>query len=321
MERYRARWVEAVKVKLSSLNSTLYSVPPPGSGAILAYILNIMDHFHLTPEDDTQLLYHRIVEAFKWAYALRTEMGDGLGQEDIRDYMASLVTNLTSEQWAMDSFQKIDDDSTVNNAKHYGAVFYTPDDHGTAHLSIIASNGDAVSITSTINLYFGSLIMSPRTGILLNDEMDDFSAPNITNYFGVPPSPNNFIRPGKRPLSSMCPSIVVDDTTGKARLVVGAAGGTKITTAIAQTMVRNLWLGQDIKASIDARRLHHQLAPMVVSYEPGVNREILSGLEARGHRTELVDKFGSVVVAIERSKEGKLFANADFRKAGAVSGY
>ena len=142
-------------------------------------------------------------------------MGDGLGQEDIKDSVTDLVANLTSEQWARDRFQKISDDSTVNDAKHYGAVFYTPEDHGTAHLSVMASNGDAVSVTSTINLYFGSLIMSPRTGILLNDEMDDFSAPNITNYFGVPPSPHNFIRPGKRPISSMCPSILVDETTGK----------------------------------------------------------------------------------------------------------
>jgi gamma-glutamyltranspeptidase/glutathione hydrolase/leukotriene-C4 hydrolase len=106
-------------------------------------------------------------------------------------------------------FGKIDDENTVNDAKHYGAVFYTPEDHGTAQLSIIGPDGSAISVTSTINLYFGSLFMSNRTGILLNDEMDDFSAPKITNYFGVPPSPHNFIRPGKRPISSMCPSIVV----------------------------------------------------------------------------------------------------------------
>ena len=132
--------------------------------------------------------------------------------------------------------------------------------------------------------------MSKKTGIIYNDEMDDFSAPNITNYFGVPPSPNNFIKGGKRPLSSMCPSIIVGDD-GNVKLVIGAAGGTKITTATAlvrfykmikpslklhqilsQVIVRNLWLKEDLKDSIDTRRIHHQLAPMQVSYEPGTDQ-------------------------------------------------
>ena len=94
----------------------------------------------------------RITEAFKWAYALRTELGDSTGDEDIRDYVNSLVLNLTSDAQAVEKYEEISDSVTINNASHYGAVYYTPKNHGTAHLSILAPNGDAVSATSTINL-------------------------------------------------------------------------------------------------------------------------------------------------------------------------
>jgi gamma-glutamyltranspeptidase/glutathione hydrolase/leukotriene-C4 hydrolase len=125
--------------------------------------------------------------------------------------------------------------------------------------------------------------MSPQTGIIFNDEMDDFSAPNITNGFGVPPSPRNFIRPQKRPLSSMCPTIVIDDQTGNVKLVTGASGGTKITSQTAlvvynftchyfsmliikflQMTLRNIWLNRNIKEATDETRIHHQLAPMIL---------------------------------------------------------
>lgn len=320
MQGYRVHWVEPAKVHLSSLDMTFYSIPPPVSGAIMAYILNIIDNYNFGPEDDGPLLYHRVTEAFKWGFALRTELGDPLGDKEIRKNVNNLVKNLTSDEWATEKYKKISDKFTVNNASYYGAVYYTPVDHGTAHVSVIAPNGDAVSATSTINLYFGSLLMSEKTGIIYNDEMDDFSVPNITNYFGVPPSPSNFIKGGKRPLSSMCPSIVVGDD-GQVKLAIGAAGGTKIITATALAIVRKLWLKQNLKEAIDTRRIHHQLAPMQVSYEPDTDKNVLDGLEGRGHLIKKIDKFGSVVVGVERGDDGRIYANADFRKAGGVDGY
>lgn len=98
--------------------------------------------------------------------------------------------------------------------------------------------------------------------------MDDFAAPNITNSFGLPPSPANYIEPGKKPLSSMCPSIIVDEY-GDVKLIIGAAGGTKITTTIALVTMRHLFYGYPLKLAIDAKRIHHQLFPMSVAAEKG----------------------------------------------------
>ena len=143
-----------------------------------------------------------------------------------------IVEKLSTEEAAYDTFLKINDSATSNDPKHYGGDFEINKEDGTSHTSVLAPNGDAVAVTSTINLYFGSKIMSPSTGIIFNDQMDDFSSPNITNEFGLPPSPHNFIVAGKRPQSSICPSILVD-AKGIPRIVAGATGGTKITSAAA----------------------------------------------------------------------------------------
>ena len=121
---------------------------------------------------------------------------------------------------------------------------------------IVTLDVNAVSATSTINLSFGSEIMSASTGIIYNDQMDDFSFPNITN--DVPPSPANFIKPGKRPLSSMSPSILTNEA-GDVVMVVGASGGTKITTSTALVTILCSQLGWSLPDCVDSPRLHHQL--------------------------------------------------------------
>ncbi|XP_037805054.1 scoloptoxin SSD14-like isoform X3 [Penaeus monodon] len=319
LRMYKPVWKEAMNITLQHGQMSMFSVPPPGSGLILGFILNILDEYGLTPEsiDDSNIVltHHRITEAMKWAYAKRTELGDA----DFVD-MTGLAKNLTSDDYAAYIHSQITDDRTFQDPEHYGAVTADPDDHGTAHFSLLAPNGDAVSVTSTVNLYFGAGIRSVQTGIVLNDEMDDFSAPNITNYFGIPPSPANFIRPGKRPLSSMCPAVFVD-SKGDVRLIIGAAGGTKISSGVAWASLRNLWLGDNIKEAVDARRIHHQLFPMTFSYEQGILPKVIEGLTAIGHVTEEYGVGGSVICAIARGDNGKIYANSDFRKAGEVDGF
>ena len=314
---YKPEWVDPITVHMPSTNLTLYSMPPPGSGAVLAAILNIMENFPV--EKDDPLFYHRVVESFKWAYGARSNLGDP-NDKDITEFVENLVAEMTSSEWAFEKHLLINDSSTVNAPRYYGSDVLNPRDGGTAHLSIVAPNGDAVAVTSTVNLVFGSEIMSPGTGIIYNDQMDDFSFPGIVNDFDLPPSPNNFPKPGKRPLSSMSPSIFVDQS-GDVRLVVGASGGTKITTATALTSLLNLRLGWDIEKSVEASRIHHQLNPMTVEYQSTLQTEVVQGLIDRGHVVEDIGGAGSVVGAIDRKENGNLWAKADSRKSGGVGGF
>lgn len=317
--QYQAKWRKPVQVSLSNGNYTFYSIPPPGSGVLLGLILNILDEYKLNATSltgsDWKNSYQRIMESFKFAYAKRTQLGD----EDFED-MAELVLELSSEPLAVSISSLITTNGTWQDPDHYGAMTAPPpNDHGTAHFSLIAPNGDAVSVTSTINLYMGAGIRSEQTGIVLNDEMDDFSAPSIINYFGIPPSPTNFISPGKRPLSSMAPSIIVD-AAGDVRLVVGAAGGTKIPSGVANVVLHNLWFGADLKRAVDARRIHHQLFPMTAMHEKGFNKTVLNHLASLGHQLQEFDVGGSVVCAVA-AQGGVVYANSDFRKAGHVDGF
>ncbi|KAL7294184.1 hypothetical protein TKK_0012205 [Trichogramma kaykai] len=312
---YRAKWEDPASTELYG-GHKVHSVGVPGGGALLAFILNVLDEFHLQPSDiadtnSTIKTYHKIIETFKYAFGLRTKLGDV--------EMPKFQKNITSKNFAHSIQRWISDEKTYGDASHYGAENSgNGEDHGTAHIAVMSENGDAVSVTSTVNIYFASGIVSERTGVLLNDAMDDFGLPGILSYFGLPSNENNHIAPGKRPLSSMSPAIVLD-RNGDVKMTVGAAGGTKIPTSLALVIARYLWLGNTIKEAVDAPRIHHQLYPMQLFYEYGVPKAIVEGLKAIGHNVTRYRDRGSVVCILTRIN-GTIYGNADYRKGGDVYG-
>lgn len=318
LNEYRVSWDQPIQTNLSG-DIKLFTTGLPGSGAVLSFILNVLDGYGFTPDsmidfNTTILTYHRMIETFKYAYALRTDLGDGAFID-----MTEVIKNLTSSSFARAIRKKISDEKTWQDPQQYGSSIHAgAEDHGTAHVSVLTENGDAVSVTSTINYYFGSGVVSRRTGIVLNNAMDDFGIPSRTNYFGVPPSPNNYIAPKKQPLSSTVPSVLVD-RNGDVKMVVGAAGGTRITTAVSQVIAKILWMKQTVKEAVDSARIHHQLFPPVIAYEYGVPKQVIDGLKRLGHATKRYRERGSVVCVI-LYENSTIFANADYRKGGDVYG-
>jgi len=298
---------------------TLLTMPPPSSGGVaLLQMLKTLARFekrepqhrigktkHNAPET-----VHLLTELMKHAFADRAEyLGDA-------DFAKVPVQRLISDRYAAALSRRIDTQRT-RPLKYYGR-FQGVEDAGTSHFCVIDAQGNAVACTETINTVFGSLVVEPKYGIVLNNEMDDFSAmPGKPNAFGLIQSDANSIAPRKKPLSSMSPTIALKN--GRAVFVVGASGGPRIITSTLQVLLNMHRYGMPPRKAVRVPRFHHQWVPNVLYAEKDLFERLKRPLEKRGHEVQRRG-YLSATQAAQRTENG-LQAGSDPRKSGRPSGF
>jgi gamma-glutamyltranspeptidase/glutathione hydrolase len=294
------------------------SMPPPSSGGVhLIQMLNIIG--------DTDLkslgwnhpdAIHLMVESMKIAYSDRAKyLGDP-------DFVKVPVSELISKNYAQKRRQQINMNKATPSTEIKPGLKTTkiPEKTETSHLNVVDADRNAVSLTFTINLGFGAGIVTPGTGIVLNNEMDDFAAaPGVPNAFGLVGNEANSIAPRKTPLSSMTPTIVTENN--RLRLVVGSPGGSTIITQVLQIILNVLEYKMDVGAAVSVPRIHHQWLPDVLLVQSwGLDALTLQDLRRRGHKIKETAPWGNAN-AIAVTENDTLEAAADPRGEGAAKGY
>tara|TARA_Y100001934_G_C12368435_1_gene784877 strand:- start:71 stop:1735 length:1665 start_codon:yes stop_codon:yes gene_type:complete len=293
----------------------IVSFPPPSSGGVhVVQILNILEALGLNlASAQPAQREHYIAEAMKLAFADRAHW---LGDPDYADVPLGLI----DKSYAHGLASRIKRDQVIKVREHGnppGALDRLFEKH-TTHFCTADAEGNWVSCTATINTGFGSGVVIPGTGVIMNNEMDDFSAqPGAPNAFGLIGAEANAVEPGKRPLSSMSPTIVLKD--GEPVLALGGAGGPTIITQTAQHILNVLDLGMSIDEAIAAPRIHHQWVPDQLRVEKRIDAKTLSGLKEFGHKIRNSSTIG-VSQIISHSKEG-FSGVADPRSSGIALGY
>ncbi|KAJ3521066.1 hypothetical protein NMY22_g12468 [Coprinellus aureogranulatus] len=290
----------------------VYTSHAPTSGPVLLHMFNLVEHYDMKERDGLNM--HRIVEIMKFGFAARTRICDPEFTNSSRR-----IDEISTHKYADHIFANITDDTT-HPPEYYNPEFDIKVDHGTSHTSVVDKSGMAVSLTSTVNFIFGSQVLDPVTGVILNNEMDDFSTPGVPNGFGLFPSPYNYPQPGKRPLSSTVPTII-EHEDGSFFLAVGGSGGSQIFPAVYQTILNLDW-GLDASEAVEYGRLHDQLYPLVTFADDVYPAHILEDLKQRGHNVTVVDvNRVAAVVQLIVQQNGTIYAASDSRKNGIAAGY
>lgn len=291
----------------------MVSMPPPSSGGVcIAEILNILSACMLRSDiHPVEGRPHLLVEAMKHAFADRARwLGDP-------DFAKIPVRRLTSKAYAGFIAPNIQADRAGSPAG-YGSPSVPFDDPGTSHFCVADRHGNIAAITETINGNFGSLIVASPYGVILNNEMDDFlTVRGQANLYGLTQSEANLVAPGKRPLSSMSPTIVLKK--GKPVLVLGASGGPRIISSVLQVMLNVTEFDQPIEEALTGTRLHHQWSPDEVYFDRDPPKELTDRLTRLGHTLSPKRQTG-IVQAIQFLEDGTMVGASDPKKGGRPAG-
>lgn len=278
----------------------MYIPPPPAGGVLLSLVLNIMKGYNINTESlkpqPKTLAYHHYIEAFKFANGLKKHVrdpnviSDKLARTFVEDSFAEHIRSLISDK--------------TQGEQYYNLTSYL-DSFGTTHVSVLAEDGSAVSVTSTINHIFGSKVLSPKTGIILNNELSDFCGRAEIIYSG------------EQPPSSMAPAVLKSQSR---TLAIGSTGGSMITTGIASALMNHLWFGKSLKEAIDSPVVFVDSQNMP-KFEPNFDKNTIESLKSLGHKYDPEErKFYNVVNAVEKDGDC-ICAVSDARKQGKAAGY
>ena len=305
--------VEREPITINFLGAQLTTAPPPSSGGTtIATILNIISEFDFSGME-TSARAHLIVEAMRRAYRDRAFY---LGDPDFVDIP---IRKLISKEHALDLAQSIDMDAATPIHKDDqldGKLAWNEGAH-TSHFSILDMNGNRAAVTQTINTWFGSGYMLPSSGLILNNEMDDFSAkPFAPNRYGLVHGEQNSIQPNKRMLSSMTPTFIESD---RGIAILGTPGGARIITMVLLSIL-DYFDGGDAESMTASKRFHHQFLPDVIRYEKDTfSDDVIQGLETKGHTLQEISSYGNMQVVTWDNESGEVESSSDPR--GIIEGY
>ena len=312
LKRYESVWRDPVRTSYRGYD--IWSMGPPSSGGILiAQILNMLEPFNLGAMGwGSARLTHLVVEAERRAYADRSVH---LGDPDFWEVPTAKLMDVNYARERMKDF----DPERATLSRELAAGQWADESEDTTHYSLIDKDGMMVAITTTLNSSFGSQLVIPGTGILMNNEMDDFSAqPGVPNQFGLLGAEANAIQPMKRMLSSMTPTLVTRD--GVPFLITGSPGGSTIITTVLQVIMNVIDHSMSLSEAVGSPRFHHQWFPDAIQFGPrALSPDTLDLLQEKGHQLRPRSAIGdanSILI-----KDGAYWGVKDPREFGSALGY